>query len=209
MTNRPLQSDRCTRSTPSKALASLVWCALALALAGSPAHGQLISDELPEQAQGVTVDEHTGAMVPGDLMLRRHDGVMVTLDEYYGDKKPIVLVMAYYSCPLVCPVIQEKLAQGLAQSDYLIGRDFRLVVVSFDPKNTIEMAADTRARAINAYGHKMTEQIESGFLYHTASEGVARRLAGAIGYNYRKLPNGEYSHPVSFVVLSPKGKITR
>lgn len=209
MMNRPRQSDRRNRRPTRSAPGPVVWCALALMLTGSWAHGQLILDELPEQARGVSVDEHTGAMVPGDLMFRRHDGVMVTLDEYYGDKKPIVLLMAYYSCPLVCPVIQEKLAQSLAQSSYLIGRDFRLVVVSFDPTNTLDMAADARSRAMNAYGHKLTEEIESGFLYHTASQGVARRLADAIGYNYRKLPNGEYSHPISFVVLSPAGKITR
>lgn len=198
-----------TRASIASRLSWVVAAALVAAVCCVQAPGQVISDELPEQAQGVVVDEHLGETVPMDIVLRRSDGTMASLGKAFGDDKPVVLVMAYYSCPLVCPVIQEKLAQSLAQTDYVIGRDFRLVVVSFDPTNTMEMAADARSRAINAYGHTMTDEIASGFLYHTTTDSEAHRLADAIGYKYRKLPNGEYSHPVSFCVLSPTGEITR
>lgn len=198
-----------SRAPIARRFSRLAACALAAVVCCVRAPAQVLSDELPEQAQGVVVDEHLGETVPMDIVLRRSDGTMVSLGDAFDGDKPVVLVMAYYSCPLVCPVIQEKLAQSLAQTDYLIGRDFRLVVVSFDPTNTIEMAADARSRAINAYGHAMTDEIESGFLYHTTSDSEAHRLADAIGYKYRKLPNGEYSHPVSFCVLSPAGAITR
>ena len=34
-------------------------------------------------------------------------------------------------------------------------------------------------------------------------------MADAVGYRYKRLENGEYSHPLATVVLSPKGKVTR
>ena len=55
------------------------------------------------------------------------------LGKYFGDK-PVVLVLAYYRCPMLCTQVLNGLVQGLRDMPFTIGKEFRVVTVSFDPQ---------------------------------------------------------------------------
>ncbi|MCB9845686.1 MAG: SCO family protein [Phycisphaeraceae bacterium] len=184
--------------------------AIALAASAGPrAVAQVISTERPEQAQGLEMVEHLGERIPERLMVMDHLGNAVNLDDCFTDGKPAILVMAYYDCPLICPTLQEKMVKSLSAVDYTVGEDFKVIVVSFDPTNTADMAARARALAINGYERETTPSVEAGFHFFTASEGNARRLADAVGFAYKPLPNGEYSHAMALMFLTPDARVSR
>ncbi len=174
-----------------------------------PARAQIISKELPEQAQGVEVQERLGERIPRPLMVQSSDGLAVDLWDYFDGRRPVILALGYYTCPLICPLTFETLVRALNGVNYTAGEDFQVLAVSFDPSNTVEDAREKKIATLTGYDRPTTPEIERGFLFSIASESNARRLADAVGYRYKKLSNGEYSHPVALVVLTPDGRVSR
>ncbi|MCC6284487.1 MAG: SCO family protein [Phycisphaerales bacterium] len=181
--------------------------AVGCTLACGTVRGQSINT-LPDAADNVEIENRLGERVPEPLMLRTSEGAVVDLGDYFRDGKPAVLALVYYDCPLVCPLILSRIAQAVNGSGYMPGEDFRLIVVSFDPTNTDDMAARARADAAGWFENKAAKALP-GLLYHTAGEGVSRRLADAVGFKFKRLPSGEYAHPAVLIALSPDGVVTR
>ena len=174
-----------------------------------PASGQVISNDVPDAVKGVKIAEHLGEMIPRPLMVRRSDGLAINLWDELGDGKPVILVMAYYTCPLLCPLTFETLARTLSDVDYTVGKDFRVVVVGFDPSNTDEQAQSQKALTLQTYDRAITPTIEDGFVFTIASKENARRLGDAIGFVYKDLGNGSFAHPAALTVLTPRGVVSR
>jgi protein SCO1/2 len=175
------------------------------------ARAQLLDKELPRQIRGLDVVEHLGALVPLDLKFTSAQGKTVPLGTYFNQGKPVILVLAYYTCPTVCTVVMDKLAECLDHLDYTVGKDFNIAVVSIDPTNTTKMAADKKDLYLTAYGHEADKAaVAAGWEFHTATLENSRRLAEAVGWQYRFLPeSGQYSHPVAIMVLTPDGRVAR
>jgi len=208
-------TSRISRAGPPQGWGALV--AAVCALLAAPAGAQLALDELPDPAKGVDLVERLGQRVPPQITVRSAAGEVIDLRaDLFEGSKPAILTMVYYDCPLMCPLVLERLVQAIDSVKYKPGEDFNVVVVSFDPTNTDEMAREARDRAISQYSlgmpegaGPMTEQMKAAFRFHTASGGNARKLGDAIGFRYKELPNGEYSHPAALIVMSPKGKVSR
>ena len=189
--------------------------AVVLCLAAPAARAQLLLDDVPEEARGVTVDEKLGEAVPGDIALTNSRNEEVTLGSYFADSadasddRPVVLALVYYRCPIVCDLVLQRLNEAMRGVDYLVGEDYRTVVVSFDPTETVSAAAEAQAVALATYGRPATEQVRDGYAFHVTDEQNALRLQQATGFNVKKLSNGEYSHPVALIVLTPDGRIAR
>jgi protein SCO1/2 len=198
----------------------------ALFLAASSARAQIIAKELPVEVRGMDVEERLGAVVPLDLTFVDFTGRRVRLGDYFlspGERasaragaegmpvrgKPAILVMGYYRCPVVCPAIMTKLVECLDRVDFDVGVDFNVLYFSFDHTEGPADAARARSLVLAGYDRAHTPAIEAGWAFHTGSAGDNRALGDAVGYPYRLLPNGEYSHPVVLIFLSPEGKVTR
>ena len=192
----------------ARAIASALIAAI-FALAIAPATAQLRLDEPPEAAQGVDVTERLGETIPKGLRFTRSDGELVSLDRYFDGEQPVVLVFAYYDCPVVCPLILDRLFNCYKDLDYVVGEDFKTVVVSFDHTESTTEAYAKSLKYLPVYNRTDRATLAEGWTFHTGDEGQIRQLADAVGYNFKPLPNGEYSHPVALVILSPDGKITR
>ncbi len=198
----------------------------AAALFATPALGQIIAKELPVEVRGMDVEERLGAAVPADLAFVNAAGRRVRLGDYFlapGERasdrvrepglpppgKPAILVLGYYRCPVVCPAITTKLVECLDRVDFDVGVDFNVLYFSFDHTEGAADAARARSIALAGYDREHTPEIEAGWAFHVGSAGDNRALADAVGYPYRLLPNGEFSHPVVLIFLSPEGKVTR
>lgn len=197
-----------------------------LGLGSLCADAQILLEKPPEELDGVGVEEKLGDQVPGDISLYTSGGASVELGRYFAsdddDERPIVLMMVYYDCPLLCGLVMEKAHEAWNKLSYQIGEDFKVVVVSFDHTNTPAMALEQQTSFKARYVHTTEinadkdkrEAFAESFMFHTATAGEARRLADSIGFSYNFVPGvggrpGEYSHPAVLTVLTPDGTVSR
>ena len=160
----------------------------------------------PPVLRDVGFDQKLGEAVPLDIAFRDERGRPVELGDYLG-KRPVVLLPAYYSCPMLCPLTIEGTARALKTLAFDAGREFEVVVFSFDPEDAPEAAARQKAAALARYGR---DGAEEGWHFLTGSAESIRRLTGAIGYRYaREEKTGEYAHPAGLTILTPTGHVSR
>lgn len=161
---------------------------------------------LPKLLKNVGFDQRLNEQVPLQLPFVDEDGQRRTLADYFTDK-PVVLVLAYYRCPMLCTQVLNGLVLGLRDTGLAIGKDFTVVTVSFDPRDTAETAAAKKANYVRAYG-----QPEAAANWHflTGDQASITRLTRAVGFRYAyDQASDQYAHAAGIVVLTPKGKISR
>lgn len=164
---------------------------------------------LPRPVLGLQIEEHVGRALPLELQFTRSDGTVVQLGEYFKSGKPAVIAMVYYKCPVVCDVVMQKLTQSYNGLQLVPGRDFNIIYVSFDPSETIADAAASRSGHMSNYQQAITDEVAAGWNFHISDSTSARGLADAIGFKYRRLENGQFSHPAGVFIATPEGKLSR
>ncbi len=185
--------------------------AAALALSLAPgAFAQAFRQDLPEQMQGIALEPKLGDRVPMDVSLINTKGKPETLADSFAGKKPVVLALVYYSCPMMCPLILSRIQERINDLPYLAGEDYRLVVVSFDPNEKTELARGFEDAYVTGYRVPETPAVRSGIRFFTAPPGEAKRLADAIGFKYKFVPeSGQYAHGSALAVLTGEGVVSR
>jgi len=169
------------------------------ALAGDPA--------LPKELVGVDIEERPGALLPADVKLRDQEGRDVTLGSYLDGEHPVILVLAYYECPMLCSMVVNGLMLGMKGLAWTAGKEYRVVVVSFDPRDTPETARKKRASYLGAYGRPVPER---GWEFLVGEEAEVRRVADAVGFRYRwEEETKQYAHAAGAFVFTPDGKLSR
>lgn len=196
---------------------ALVAAVLAAGWAAAPARGQQMkgppgghnlqpSIARPDLIKGIGIDQKLGAQVPGDLAFRDENGRDVQLKDYYG-KKPIVLALVYYDCPMLCTVVLNELERTLKGMGLGVGESFDVLTVSFDPKETPSLAAAKRAEHLKRLDRPGAE---NGWHFLTGDAEPIRRLTDAVGFRYAwDDVNKQYVHSSGLMVLTPDGKISR
>lgn len=181
--------------------------ALVLSLGVAPRAARAGEPELPQELVGVDIEERPGAVVPADVRLRDGQGREVTLGSYFDGQRPVVLVLAYYDCPMLCTLVVNGLMQGMKDIEWTAGKEYRVVVVSFDPRDTPEVAQKKREAYVGAYGRPVAER---GWDFLVGDEAQVRRLADAVGFHYRwDETQKQYAHAAGAFVLTPEGKLSR
>lgn len=156
------------------------------------------------EAAQVGMDESVlGDTIPMTLPLIDEKGDTVTLAGLCGGARPVVLQLGYYRCPVICSYVLGNLAKQVgATPDLRPGRDFEVVSVSIDPKETAVNAKESRVKILG-------DADATGWHFLTASEASIKGLAAACGFRYRYIASvNQYAHPGTVVFLSPQGKVT-
>ncbi len=180
--------------------ASAVVLAAPLAAASPPARGLL------SPAREIGFDQKLGDRLPLDLRFRDETGAMVRLGDYFG-RKPVVLSLVYYRCPMLCGLSLEGIASSLKTIAFDAGREFEVVTVSFDPRETPDLARGRKERSIDLYGRPAAAP---GWHFLTGDEASIRSLTSAVGFRYAwDADLKQYAHPTGIVVLTPQGRIAR
>ena len=150
-------------------------------------------------------DQNLGAAVSLDLSFRDESGKPVQLGTYFG-KKPVILVLGYYGCPMLCTMVLNGLIGGLQDIPMEMGRDYEVVNVSIDPKETSALAAAKKQTYVSRFGRP---NAANGWHFLTGDEPAIQKLAGEVGFNYLyDTASRQYAHPSGLVILSPQGKIS-
>ena len=163
-------------------------------------------NEGPPILREVGLRQNLDAQVPLDLQFRDENGRTVTLADCTGAKTTI-LVMAYYRCPKLCTQVLNDLASGLRGVPWTIGKEFNVVTVSFDDRETPEMAAAKKQSYVEHYG---LPGMETGWHFLTGEQVPILRLANAVGFQFRYDPKNDlFAHPSCVIILTPEGKVAR
>jgi protein SCO1/2 len=175
---------------------------LCIILSAEAVSAQPLSDNSLRQ---IVFEQKLGASVSLDLPFRDETGKKVRLGDYFG-KRPVILVLGYYSCPMLCMVVLNGMISGLQDIKPEIGRDYDVVNVSIDPKETPALASAKKQNYVARFGRPGAS---AGWHFLTGGEPAIRELAGQVGFKYAYDPTlQQYAHPSGLVVLSPDGKVS-
>lgn len=181
-----------------------------LATLTGTAHGQLIHEEPPKEWRGLEIKDKLGTKLPLNLQFTDSSGNKIVLGDVFKSKRPVVMLMVYHRCPLLCPKTMEYLVQSLEKVDFTVGQEYDVVVASFDPRDSTMDAEKAKARAVLLYGRDTSNTIRRGFWFLTSNADTSRQLAEGLGFPYRYLPeSGEYSHGTAIYFVTPEGVVSR
>lgn len=161
----------------------------------------------PAAPAEVTVLEHLGAPLPRDATFRDHHGAVVRLGDLLDDARgrPVLLGFMYHRCAMLCSVVLDALARGLAQLRGGVGVDFDVITISLDPSDGPEVAARKRAQILARYGRPSAER---GWRFLVGDEPDIARVASAVGFGYvRDRASGSIAHPAALIVIGPDGRV--
>src|SRR5579863_5966083 len=208
------------RNTKRARRAGLIALGLLLSLAAPLVFAQVSSygdkqagqtgDQAPSILNGVGIDQHLNTQLPLNLTFTDETGKLVPLASYFG-KKPAILALVYYQCPMLCSEGLNGLTSALQMVRYVPGKDFNIVVVSIDPTETTALAAAKKRTYLKRYGRHETA---NGWHFMTGTQANIDALTKAVGFRYVKLavPGSnltQYAHASSIQIVTPEGKLAQ
>lgn len=164
------------------------------------------STVLPPILKGINFEQRLGSQIPLDATFQDENGKTVQLGSYFG-KKPVVLILAYYRCPMLCTLVMDGAAKAFKQLSFDLGDQFDAITVSFDPRDTPADSKREQAKYIQVYGHP---DAVGAWHFLTGQTAQIKRLTDAVGFHYAYDPRtGQYVHTAGIVVITPEGKVAQ
>jgi protein SCO1/2 len=160
----------------------------------------------PPGLQNVGIAQRLNQQVPLDLAFRDETGKAVRLADYFG-QKPVILNLVYYKCPMLCSQVLIGLTGALKVLKFDVGNQFNVLTVSFNPRETPDLARATRADYLKRYGRAGAAE---GWHFLTGPEESITALTQAVGFQYQYDPNtDQYAHATAIVLLTPDGRVAQ
>ncbi len=157
---------------------------------------------------GVGLVEHLGDALPRDAAFVDTEGKAVKLGDYFDGKRPTLLVFAYHTCPMLCSLVLDATVRSLNDVGWTVGREFDVVSISIDPKDTPETATRKRAQVVGSYARSKGDT--AGWHFLVGDESNIRKVTSAIGFEYRyDERQRQYAHPAAIYLLTPEAHIAR
>jgi protein SCO1/2 len=165
------------------------------------------TEPLPEELEGVGIDERLDEALPLDVQLVDEHGRRVRLGDFFDGERPVVLTLGYYRCPMLCNLVLNGFITTLRELEWTAGDEFDIVTVSINPNETPELAGNKKRNFLAAYGRAPAER---GWHFMTASPSSIERLADAVGFRYKRVEGSdEYAHPAVVMLITPDGRVAR
>src|SRR5205823_6361879 len=159
----------------------------------------------PDELNQITFEQKIGQQISMDLRFRDSGGTSVRLGECLG-AKPTLLVLGYFHCPMLCTFINNGLIAAMQELRLDVGRDFNVVDLSVDPRETSELAAKRKAEYVKLYGRRGAAL---GWHCLTGDETSIQKIASETGFHFAYDPqSNEYAHPSGVIVLTADGTIS-
>jgi protein SCO1 len=153
----------------------------------------------------IGIDQKLNEQVPLDLTFTDDTGRQVRLAEYFG-KRPVILALVYFECPMLCTQILTGIVTTLGVMDFTVGKEFDVIAVSINPREGPGLAAQKKQTYVARYGRPGSE---SGWHFLTGTEENIAALADAVGFRYEyDEETKQFAHGAAFEVLTPKGVIS-
>lgn len=215
-----IRQARCRRQMRSCRRAAAFLCILQFALGIGAAQAQqqpglpgsmghqtgIVASNVPPQFKEVTFAQRLNERLPLDATFRDETGRTVALGEYFG-RKPVVLAFVYYQCPMLCSQTMNGISSALKVLPFVPGKEFEVVLISFDPRDTPE-AANAKKRA--HMEHWKVHDTAAGWHFLTGDEATIRQVTSAAGFTYKwDEASGQFAHVSGLLTLTPDGRLSR
>lgn len=164
-------------------------------------------EKLPDEFAGVGVDEQLGDALPLDLKFVDSEGRDVTLADYFDGDKPIILTLNYYRCPQLCGLQLNALVSAMQDMEWVAGREFEIVTISFDPLETANLAKLKKRNYMESYGKP---EAVGGWHFLTGESDAIKSVLETTGFKIRwSEERREWIHTAALIFCTPEGKISR
>jgi protein SCO1/2 len=164
-------------------------------------------EPLPPELEGIDLVEHLDTQLPLDLPFVDEDGKKVTLGAYFNQQRPVLMVLIYFRCPMLCGPLINGMIEGMKGVALTPGKDYECVVVSFDPLEGPELARKKKASFLESYERPAAGP---GVHFLTGEKANIAALARTIGFGYKWVEAEKmYAHPASLYVCTPQGRLSR
>jgi protein SCO1/2 len=166
-----------------------------------------LASESPAILKEVSFKQRLNEPLPLDATFADETGHTVRLGEYFGGQKPVVLAFVYYQCPMLCTQVMNGISSSLRALPFEAGKDFDVVLVSFDPRDTPAAAAEKKRTHLDYWAAQSTAK---GWHLLTGDEATIQRVTAAAGFNYQwdDLTN-QFAHVSGVLVVTPEGRLSR
>jgi protein SCO1/2 len=187
---------------------------LILCVSSSTAFGQAMTQGImsppasvrPPGLRNVGIEQHLDEQIPPGLVFRDETGKAVRLGDYFG-KRPIILNLVYYQCPMLCGEVLSGLTSALRVLKFDVGKEFDVLTVSFDPRETPEMANAKKGEYLKRYDRPSAA---AGWHFLTGPQESIDALTKAAGFQYQyDSATGQFAHTTAIMVLTTEGKISQ
>ena len=160
----------------------------------------------PPGLKHVGIEQHLNEQIPPGLIFRDESGKPIRLEDYFG-KRPMILNLVYYKCPMLCSEVLSGLTAALKPMKFDVGKDFDVLTISFDPRETPQDATGSKAKWLQRYGRPGAEK---GWHFLTGPQDSIDALTRAAGFQYDyNEKSGQFAHVTAILVLTPEGKIAQ
>ncbi|MDZ7289034.1 MAG: SCO family protein [candidate division KSB1 bacterium] len=178
-----------------------------LFVAFDPMPAQILdANSEPEILREIGIDQKLGANLPLDLNFLDSNGQPIQLRECFQGK-PVVLALVYYECPMLCTQVLNGLLESVKTLSFDVGKQFNVVTLSFDPKETPVLAAGKKKIYLRQYDRSGAED---GWHFLTGDSSAIRSLTETVGFRYKYDPmSKQFAHASGIMVITPEGKISR
>ena len=168
------------------------------------------TDRQPTVLSNVGIAQHLNQQLPLSAVFTDDAGKQVRLGDYFG-KRPAILALVYYQCPMLCSEELNGLTGALQMVKFVPGKDFDVIVVSIDPSEGTDLAAAKKRSYLKRYGHPETA---SGWHFLTGTQPNIDALTQAVGFRYVKIPGPDgkltqFAHASSIQIVTPEGKLAQ
>jgi len=162
---------------------------------------------LPGALNGVGIDQKLDSALPLNLTFKDEAGRDVPLSSFFHSGKPVLLALVYYRCPMLCTQILTGVESSLKVVSFNPGQDFEVVSVSFDPKDTPEIAAAKKQTYLKRYGRPNTQ---NGWHFLTGDEANIKALTDAVGFHYKyDAKTDQFAHASGIMIVTPDGRLSK
>jgi protein SCO1/2 len=170
---------------------------------GNPSTG------LPTALREVRIEQKLDQQLPLDLVFRDETGQPVRLGQYFG-QKPVVLAFVYYDCPMLCTQVLNAMVTSFRVLPFEIGKDYDVVTVSFDPRETNTLATAKKQVYMKYLPERMRAGANRGWHFLTGDQPSITQLTDAVGFHYRyDEATKQFAHASGIMVTTPQGKLSR
>jgi protein SCO1/2 len=164
---------------------------------------------LPDALQNIGIEQKLNEQLPLETEFKDENGNAVKLGQFFGNRKPVVLALVYYECPMLCNEVLNGLVGGLKGISFSAGKEFDVVAISFDARENDKsgLAQKKKENYLARYDRKDSE---NGWHFLTGDQASIDAVTKAAGFNYRwDDKTGQFAHAAGIMVVTPEGKMAR
>lgn len=172
-----------------------------------PAQQELQTSGLPKALQTVGIEQRLNEQLPLETKFVDENGQEVALGDYFHKGKPVVLALVYYECPMLCNQVLTGLTGALKGMNFNAGKEFDIVAISFDPKDTPAIAKAKKETYLAHYGRPETA---AGWHFLTGTPASIAKITEAVGFKYQwDEQTKQFAHAGGIQIATPEGKLSR